>query len=427
MSDIGVSEASPYSPGKKSSRFKGPHPTPKTEEDRKGITRRQFLSGIAGLAGTAILAKAGLLNASLESPEQPKKIPAVAPIENPLPTPKVEKTPIPYDYLNEILSLPLKSPQRIQKETEYVKQIEQTQSLQLIDQGFWVLSDINQRAHLLDLRYKLRTRENSKLIKLSQQQLNWVMEKGIHPEVLGICLDAENKAKGVIGALLAKNGGGVEKFRPDLVRLKQFNHPQAVDLTTVTIPGMMINPGGMSQLVCYETGLALNQQNTTGLDFNNSIYGFSFIGGKQAVTEINLNVFPTDIPALKELCTLLKNDTSLNFIPENIPGSEWGNRNVNISGGAIGLQFMPNKALELYRLFDQVNIKFNPFDLESALIGAWVFLAKGELVGNTEVRYGYLKGDKAKIIAAITKWNPFPDQINKIYNTAVDYYNRFGG
>lgn len=407
-------------------------------DDERLMSRRRFLAlGGAGLMGFGLMAygegwvsaKEGKIENQAQTfsnpirpePDQPKKVESISP---------PEKVLTPTDLLNEILSFPLRSAERIQKETEYVNRIRQstnlepTAKLKLIDSGFWVLSDINQRAYLLDLRYQQRGESNSGLSKLSSEQLKWAKETRIHPEVLGLCLDTEKKARDIIARLISLDGGKIDKFRPDLVRLQEFNHPKAVSLGSVMISDMMINPGGMARLVCYETGLARGKEDAEGFLFNNFVYGFSFIGGKQAVTEINPEAFPTAIPALRELCELLKINTGLNFIPENIPGSEWRDKHINISGGAIGLQFMPSKALEIYYLLEKVNYKFNPFDLESALIGAWVFLARGELIGNNEVRFGYLKGHADKIKGAIAKWNPLADQINKIYNAAVDYYNK---
>lgn len=299
--------------------------------------------------------------------------------------------------LTHILSLPLTSDGRTTAEVRYFVD---SDDLESIDGGFQVLSRREIRALLFRKRHDLRLAGHPDLTPLAEAQTQWAISSDIHPEVLGICLDAYPKAKEVIAKLKPK-------LRPDLPNIDP-------DL-------LMINPGGMAELVRFETGFRFNPERLS--------HGFCDIGSGLAVEEVNLDQkkgFPTAIDDLTTLCQNLSADTNLPFDPQNLPGSLWGDRSKNVSGGAIGLQFMPPNALRIYRMLDEAGVKFNPFDLSTSLIGGWVFLAEQEFYQDGRVfRYGYLRGNRYAIESALQKWNPHDDQIYAIYNAASSYYDTF--
>lgn len=301
--------------------------------------------------------------------------------------------------LNAILALPLNTDERLVAEVNYAGK---TKALEDIDRGLWVLSRKEPRAALMEKRAQLRLIGHPNLTPLSSQQIEWAKSKRIHPEVLGVCIDAYPLAKDVVAKL-------TPVLRPDL---KEDISPDQ----------LMINPGGMAMLICTETGFKLDP-----FKEGDSYRGFVSIGARPAVEEINTepNAFPQGIEALTELCAILSRNTGLNFNPTNIPGSIRGNPDMNLSGGAIGLQFMPGKALELYEIIGKTGEKFNPFDLTSSLVGAWVYLARQQVFPGGVIRYGYQRNNPEAIKKAIEKWNPYRSQIEIILETAYDYYDRF--
>ena len=158
-------------------------------------------------------------------------------------------------------------------------------------------------------------------------------------------------------------------------------------------------------------------------------YGFSFIGGETAYKELH-GRYEDTVSDLTELTRRLQQDTGLHFRSAYIPGSAQGNPNINESGGAIGLQFMPNKALEMYKMLGEVGYKFNPFDLTSAIVAAYVFLARQEVVGKDEsgvelIRYGYLKGNDQSMSKSILKWNPLESEMKTVIAAAKAYADTY--
>lgn len=351
------------------------------------INRRGFIINAGKAAGAAAGFAAGLgAGLAIPRPPSPDTTPAVAEAENP---PLIER-------LNQILALPLNTDERLEKEGTYATW---ASDLEAIDKGLWVLSRPEQRARLIYKRATLREKGHPTLTRLSDAQRAWAQKNGIHPETLASCIDAFDPAKEAIEKLK-------KVLRPNLP-------------ASTPSEDLMINPGGMAMLMVTESGFKLDPY-----PGNNDLWrGFVSIGQRPAVLEINPDKFPNAVPALRKLAENLRKDTGLNFDPENIQGSIRGDPQVNDSGGAIGLQFMPNNALKLYNMLASVGIKFNPFDITSSLVGGWVFLAEQVSFPDGSLRYGYQRGNPEAIRFAIEKWNQYDPQIRSIVEAAYDYYD----
>lgn len=377
-------------------------------KSRTTLSKRTLLGGIAATAALAAANALGLSNPSKNTknqsgeepikpvlaPQFPKTKPVATPttIVSPEPLlPKMEpietSTKPKISAIEIIVPIPIGDPVRPKAEREYADRALQ---LNEIDTGLMFIVDKTARLRLMDKRFEIRQNEKQANFKiLNQDRISWARNNGIHEEALGICIDAYLKAKRIIEVL--------------------FEAKQADD--------MMINPGGMAALVRRET------------------YSFIDIGNVPAIEQINPEAFPGDRDALKTLCQKISNDTGLKFKPENIPGSERGDPQENLSGGAIGLQFMPSKALNIYELFEKYNLQrnleqdqelhFNPFDPTSSVIGAWIFLAQHEDLGELGERYGYRRGDQEKMLKALMKWNNSRASAEKILEAASDYWNKF--
>ena len=209
----------------------------------------------------------------------------------------------------------------------------------------------------------------------------------IHPEILGICLDAYPKALKIIEELMVK-----EKIRKDQIPAED----------------VMINPGGIARLIDYETG-----------DFHHfSRYAFTNVGEGIAIEQFkgDENELKRMVAALTALSLQISADTSLKFDPNRIVGSVPGNP--EDGGGAISIQFMPDNALAIYNLVKnntREQHKLNVFDPSDSAIMAWIFLAIK----------GYWRNHELDIRDSLRRWNDSNVQIDTIYNTAVNYYNNF--
>lgn len=378
----------------------------------KEIDRREVLKKGAGaiLAGGAALLLGDLVSSVNFKPssDTPKSIPK--PNTEPFKPPEIIKPPegnINLELANKILNLPPNGPERLNLEKNYVTQ---AQTLEEIDRGFWTVCDKDLRVTLLNKRLKIREEKIAKsgdeeLKKEWEEKKKWAIGQKINPEVLGICMDAYPKALEIINKLR-------DRLRPDL---KGVN---------IIIEDLLLSPGGMARLVCFETGLSLS---------DNLSNGFSNIGQVRALSQINTNTdgFPNDPEALGILTQHLSEDNGLKFNKDTTPGSYWGDHNLNKSGGAIGLQFMPGAALEVYNLLQEVRYKFNPFDPVSSVIGAWVFLAKRidfiDKEGKPQIRHGYRWGNLDQMRGGIQKWNNFPNQVTQVMMAQDDYYAKFIG
>lgn len=389
------------------------------------FSRRGFLALAIGATGTALLAgaKAAGLIGSAPSPQSnkeeknqpvpPLQFPKTRPVATPttiapvgLPLAKMEPVEPNQEpkisAIEAIIPIPIGDPVRPKAEVEYAKH---ALTIKDIDIGLMFLVDKIARRRLLDKRFEIRQNEKqANLTVLTQERIDWAEKNGILPEALGICLDAYPKARRIIEILKSD-------LRDDL-----RNNPQA--LIKIKPDDIMINPGGMAALVRVETD------------------SFIDIGHVPAIKQINTRSsdYSNENKLLKILCGKLSRDTGLLFDPENVPGSERGNAQENISGGAIGMQFMPGTALAIYELFEKYNLsrdlendpelKFNPFNPESSVIGAWVFLARHERFTQGE-RFGYLRGDDEKMMFALRKWNNVPAVAKSTLSNAKDYWDKF--
>ncbi len=312
-----------------------------------------------------------------------------------------------------ILSVSPHTNQRRAKEFQYLSRILENPKLSEIDKGLWITSDPDIRIYLLNERYALRQKGLEGLKPIPTDKLQWIRNMGIHPETLGIAYDNYSRALDIVQQLRDKG----------ILRDDKLD-----DEKKITADEALINPGGMAQLIAFETG------GTKKFLRGGSAYGFSNIGEGLSLDEINddRDAFPKAKSALRELLKLTSSDAGLNFIPENIPGSLRGDPNFNLSGGAISIQFMPDRALGIYKLVKENAIDkktgkpflLNIFDVNDATVMGYVFLARHEITSDG-IRYGYWKGHPSDIKAALAKWNPFQFQIDTIYDAAIDYYAKF--
>lgn len=383
------------------------------------ISKRGFLAGIGAAAGLIILKTLGVPQKEPEDEKPvikavpPPQFPKTKPVATPTTIalfattlPKMEPVEPNQEPkispIEAIVPIPIGDPVRPEAEREYANH---ALTIKDIDTGLMFLVDKIARLRLLERRFEIRQNEKqANLTVLNQAQIDWAETNGILPEALGICIDAYPKAHKVIEVLK-------KDLRDDLK-----NNPAA--LSQIKPDDLMINPGGMAALVQVETD------------------SFVDIGHVPAIKQINTGSkdYSNEDELLKILCSKLSKDTGLPFDPENVPGSERGNVQENISGGAIGMQFMPGNALGIYELFEKYNLsrdlendpelKFNPFNVESSVIGAWVFLARHERFTQGE-RFGYLRGDDEKMIFALRKWNNVPAVAKSTLGNAKDYWDKF--
>lgn len=315
--------------------------------------------------------------------------------EDPVVTPDSVVAPIPeespeyttHEQLNMILAQEIFSHERILDEIRYAEQVV---TLEDIDKGLSVCADIGARIRLLEKRAELRSQKPDEMIQLNEAHKNFCKENGVDEEILGMCLDAYNGAEKIITALQSK------------IRIDEKG--KLVD------PEMlMINAGGMAKLIMEETS------------------GFINVGGKKAMTQLTQEY---DREALVTVCKLATQNTGLRFNANNVPGSDIVNPEANFSGGAIGIQFMPSRALEYYQKiveeggFDPKS-EGNIFDPIQSIKMAWTFIACHERVGDGphDFRWGYMKGDPEAIELAIRKWNNLDSEVNAIKDAAYDYYD----
>lgn len=438
---------------------------------KTGTTRRRFLRGLAGLLGLTLaggVAAAKIATATGGAPEtktptKPEPTPTPTSMPTPAPTvPKPADTPIPsptpeqnkdqapkleqrkIEQINTILSLPINNPKRVKLERQFFSR---AKTLAEIDAGFWVIgsntyqdnnpqaNDLTLRAQLLNKRYQLRLEGHNYLTPLTLDQIQWAETNGIHPEILGMAVDACKIALPLIQKIFDENRW---RFRPDLAYESKIGRLPKDIFRRISTEDLIINPGGLAKLCCTETRLDFNFETS-----NNQVelltYGFANTGTVPALSQINLNDFPSDPAALSELCAFIEKDTGIKFKPENIPGSIKGEGDT--SGGAISVQMMPSKALEVYRLMGYVEKKYgfkinkNIFDPTTSLVYTIIFLAQGENVPRNELRYGYLRGewpdstgkDQGIIIRnkAVEKWNRNDEQVALITGAANSYWRKF--
>lgn len=388
---------------------------PKRSFDERGRISRRGLVGLLGMAGAGLV-----LTTAIQAGSKEGKNPRVPEAQKPtaITSPKQVQTQekptgletlSDTDFLNKTLSLPLGTPEREKTEQVYS---ERAKTLEQVDRGLWVVVDPDLRIDLLNKRYEIRqSGVDKRLAKVPEELLAWCKEEGIYPEVMGISLDAYKRARDIIQKLLDKSG---EKFRPDLFdpenpldipdRLR--GNPRAEDL--------MMNVGGLAKLMMYET------------------VGFTNIGTLPALSQINYDVFSGAKEQLEEICRIQEKMTGgLKYMAANIPGSTWP-RDVpgTISGGAIGPQFMPGKALEMINLLKDVKEDFILFHVTWGAIGSEVHIAQSENLGNGDWRIGYTVGKEPVTVdfrrKSLAKWNGDATQVNTVLGSANRFSNKFG-
>lgn len=344
-------------------------------------TRRELLTGGLTFAGGAVANR--ILGPSPQNPDSPAINVALS----------KEKT---LDFfLQQILDTPPFTNKRDSLENVYLSLVEQNPTPKRIDQGFWVFADSSNRAKFLNLRWALREKGEG-LKPLTQEKIDWAKLQNIKPEVLSIAIDAYEKAR-----IIAKDLIDAQRLRDDE--------------TKVTPDEVLINPGGMAQLIDYETG-----------DIHHySRYSFTNIGDGLSIEQFKGDSLYIDkmTKALTDLCGEISRNTGLNFDPTRIPGSK--PVNPNDGGGAISIQFMPDNALSIYDMvlhYTKDKTKLNVFDVTDATVMAYIFLARHE---SYYPRYGYRRGVIKDQINALKKWNDDPREVNTILEVAVDYYKKF--
>ncbi len=119
-------------------------------------------------------------------------------VGDPAEDPREKETKWITSKLNEIKDRELMDPERMKREAAYVAS---ANSLERIDKGFWTLGRKVNRAGLLKKRFDLRQRGHAELQKLSPELVEWANKRGIHPESVGICIDAYQDAKVAIESL----------------------------------------------------------------------------------------------------------------------------------------------------------------------------------------------------------------------------------
>lgn len=325
-----------------------------------------------------------------------------------------------------------------------------------------VLGDDRKRIELLKTRWELREKygEEIGLRKLTEEEKSWCKKQtgggendGIYPEVLAICTDAYFEAREKLLKLQKKKGERFLRYlRPDLYLYRDRGEVSEAQLQVITIDDLLMNPGGMAELVCTESDSKIPaHRDQNGQIVKYPRYALSNIGSvaakpqlktnKAVESEKNVKDRVEQETSLTELISLISQDTQkqagqdepiiLKYNEHRVPGSQAGEGDVR--GGALGVQFMPATALTEYK-FHQENFDagFNPFGLD-AVVGIYVVIARGVIQVNQKTgerygpRNGYLRGNgefgRDLRYYAIDKWNQQPDQTRQILRTAESYYD----
>lgn len=350
------------------------------------------------------------------------------------------------ELLNTILSLPLNSPERREKEKTL---FEQAVNLEDIDQALSVIhyygndqdNNWHLRAKLIQKRFTLRQDGKSpELTRVTEEQISWAEKNEIHPEILGIAFDAQAKAKRVIQKQLDKSR---ERFRPDLVREINWGNLPKDTLKNLKTEDILMPAGALAELIRSESGAGFQWQSPIDGKLKIVGVGFANYGMYPALSQINADSatkgFPTAKEDLKNLSLLVSNLTGLNFVPDNIPGSTWIKGTE--SGGAYG-GFIPSVLANVNKLFEEAGETLNWTDITNLASAMYVRMAMGEQFiekyeNNKPVpgyRYGYLKGDFRKdnrdigyLIreASVKKWNGDANQVAGILNAAASFTQTF--
>ncbi|MCL5783848.1 MAG: hypothetical protein M1142_00635 [Patescibacteria group bacterium] len=438
---------------------------------QKKISRRAYvyMSGVIGILATLPLGQA-LFNSSEAKPVLPppetNRIASIVSTsstevgvvksDQQIESSKDKEFPKDIEKVNKILALPLDSPERKKAELEYFRQVKTLEQIDLALGSFFYYKDKNDnnwnlRAQLIDKRFELRMQGDPRLTQLDKNTIAWIEERGIHPEILGIALDAQPKARKVIAHQMSTPAKR-EKFRPDIAYKEKIGELPSGTLSSTAIDDLIINAGGLARLISTETGVKFERTGINGQKVLVS-YGFINLGMAPAITQINSKNFPDDKSALGTLCNRAQGFSGLAYDLKYIPGSI--PTKTDSSGGAIMAQIMPKNMLDIDTMFREAGEPFLFTDVTDMAASTQVFLAQGQkLVKESHhdpvtgkdipefiYRYGYLKGtrfipdkdkpgEKKDVIEAIRlaslgKWNGDPQQINSIIQAANDYYEKF--
>lgn len=433
-------------------------------------TRRKAIGRILGALGVLSVAAGASVNEWGRDSEKPAEPLPVKPPETQPPPPPENRETDKKNKLNKILSLRLDDPNRQILEKDYVNW---ATSLEEVDLGLLGVVNSGSRIALLEKRYSLRMPETPNHRPLAKDQIDWAEAEGIHPETLGISLEAREIAIRILPEILRKKGieaqrkelegriargeleksilssfendpqfaeaikkKGIESFRPDIAEKVKKGELAGKVLENLTNNPefMLLSAGGMSRLIVTESGIGIARaQNIFGRAIDKLVgrdwimYGFANIGKKPAVEmTIDTRAFPKkpNDEAITFLAQVLSQKTGLEFMPENIPGSE---KDVNsVTGGALGIQIMPARAREMYENLKQYFKPDDPLphslDPKGSAVLAYLFLAQGA-VNEDGYQPGYVKGplmEKGRDISqgfnteAIKTWNPHPRQAFEI-------------
>lgn len=257
---------------------------------------------------------------------------------------------------------------------------------------------------------------------LDPELIQWAEQNQLDPGTLAFTIDAQAAAKKLLSA------------KPDIFfeALPEAERPTTPEQVHLHI----MNPGGMTELMQWETG---STYKPTG-----KRYAFINVGSVPAQHEWNQSdeYFPNSDQHLKDVLERQKKATGLAYNQAVVPGSKKGEG--DSSGGAIGPQLMPVWANFFMRAYDQANATLpeaerladpNVWDPFTGAVLATLFISSDFHARSTSIdkpdrsekahRPGYKKSDKDAIISSLNKWNPLEDEVSSVYEAALDFYSHF--
>lgn len=280
---------------------------------------------------------------------------------------------------------------------------------------------IEARAWASELIWKMRQKGELKtygLSVLSDEHIRWAEKTGVDKRILAYCIDARDAAKRLM-----------------LADPYIFYENLQTGVDEAYVENTLPNPGYMAMLL----------QTETGNPYSHDKWAYVYVGDGFASQEINesIDAFPNSNEYLKKLAKHHQETTGLPFLDnwESIPGSLRGDPSQNLSGGAIGPQFMPLNAVLFLNKYNTARDKMsntdvpdlNLWDPYTGTILGYLYIASAFYArhGNLEpvnvLRPGYMKGNDEMIRAATQKWNPHAGQINQIVTAGYSYWEEFGG
>lgn len=280
-------------------------------------------------------------------------------------------------------------------------------------------ASIEARAWASELIWQMRQRgelERYGHSRLSQEHIDWASRAGVDPRILAYCIEARSLAKRMIMA------------KPEI-----FYEQGGINFTEQYVDSTLPNPGYMAMLL----------QTETGNPYSTDKWAYVYVGDGLASQEINEapNAFPNSNQFLRQVARHHQDATGLPYYDNwaMIPGSLRGNPGANLSGGAIGPQFMPINAMLFINKYNEAKGRLrgdipdiNLWDPYTGTVLGYMYIASSFYArhGSLEPIYDYLRpsyrrGDDAVMRAATSKWNPHAGQINQIMEAAYSYSSRF--